>query len=430
MRNIEALRPPHIALYGQCGFGNFGNDATLEVVLASLRRALPGARFTAVVREPATVAASLDVPAITFYPPPHFPPRNEHGLLRALRRAANDVVRTVAAARFLRTADYLILAGGGRFDDFNSTPMAQPYWKWKWVMLARFWRVPVEFVAIGAGPVDFGLSKWFYARVARAATRRSFRDEESRDYVARALGVDTSGDEVVADLVFAFPARGQIPGPASPVATVGVGVMEYNNRRGAKGGADDAYPLYVDKLTALCLGLLERGRRIRILIGETCDMSTANDLHARLAAQAPDRMADVALDAAANMHDVFDQIGRTDAVIATRFHNVLAALALGRPTLSIGYASKNDRLMEDFGLGAYCQSLETLDVERALVQFDELAANAQAHGARIRARATELRRMMDDCLERLAARISSAAFLPAPAGATPVRRPRGAAINT
>lgn len=398
-------RPPHIALYSQCGFGNFGNDATLELVLSHLRRQLPQAQFTCVVRNPDVVAAQLDVPAIGFYPEPRFLPKNEPKPLKALRRGANESVRLAAAFKFLRTIDYMIIPGGGRFDDFNSLATEQPYWLWKWTRLARLLGAPVELLSTGAGPVDFELSKWFYRGVARAVSRRSFRDVESQTYVAETLGVDTSGDEVTPDLVFAFPTPANFPPAAAPVRTVGVGVMEYNNRRGAKGGADDEYGRYLDNIAAFSRGVLARGYKVKILIGETCDASAAHDLHARLKETVSEHSDQFELCPAANLHDVLAQIAACDLVAATRFHNIVGALLMGCPALSLGYASKNLRVMEQFGLSPYCQTIETCDTDRLLAQFDALCAAAGALGPGLRTQAAILRRDAQTALDQLTQRI-------------------------
>ncbi len=63
-------------------------------------------------------------------------------------------------------------------------------------------------------------------------------------------------------------------------------------------------------------------------------------------------------------------------VVATRYHNVLCALKLAKPTLSTGYAAKNVVLMTDMGLSEYCQFVNALDVSRLIEQFKELSRAA------------------------------------------------------
>jgi polysaccharide pyruvyl transferase WcaK-like protein len=64
-------------------------------------------------------------------------------------------------------------------------------------------------------------------------------------------------------------------------------------------------------------------------------------------------------------------------VVATRYHNVMCALKLEKPVISIGYAAKNVAIMTDAGLGEYCQHSNTLDVDRLIEQFTELESRAE-----------------------------------------------------
>ena len=78
------------------------------------------------------------------------------------------------------------------------------------------------------------------------------------------------------------------------------------------------------------------------------------------------------------------QIAATDVVVATRYHNVVCALKLGKPTVSVGYAEKNDVLMAEMGLGGFCQHVERLDLDRLIEQFTQLVADRQRYEPGIR----------------------------------------------
>jgi polysaccharide pyruvyl transferase WcaK-like protein len=78
------------------------------------------------------------------------------------------------------------------------------------------------------------------------------------------------------------------------------------------------------------------------------------------------------------------QINDTDIVVATRFHNIVCALKLARPTISIGYESKNDAVMAELGLGEFCQSIESLDLEQLETEFSELLNKKEHYRAIIR----------------------------------------------
>ena len=63
-------------------------------------------------------------------------------------------------------------------------------------------------------------------------------------------------------------------------------------------------------------------------------------------------------------------------MVAIRYHNVMCALKLGKPTISIGYAAKNASIMADAGLRDFCQSANTLDVDRLIRRFTELESRS------------------------------------------------------
>ena len=74
--------------------------------------------------------------------------------------------------------------------------------------------------------------------------------------------------------------------------------------------------------------------------------------------------------------ELMRQIASVDAVVASRFHNVLCALMLAKPTLSVGYAAKFEVLMEEVGLAEFCQSARSVDVDRLIEQFTELESRS------------------------------------------------------
>lgn len=102
-------------------------------------------------------------------------------------------------------------------------------------------------------------------------------------------------------------------------------------------------------------------------------------------------------------------------VVATRFHNVMCALKLGKPTISLGYAPKNVSLMEDMGQAEFIQSANALDVG-LIEQFTE----AERRSAQLRAVMAERTAANARLLDQQFARLSELLFSGA---AAPLRRP-------
>ena len=84
-----------------------------------------------------------------------------------------------------------------------------------------------------------------------------------------------------------------------------------------------------------------------------------------------------------SMPDVLRCIAPTDLVVATRFHNLVAALIQHKPMISVGYAEKNDALMQSVGLGEFCQHVDRFDLARLQEQFGRMVADWRRYRAQV-----------------------------------------------
>jgi polysaccharide pyruvyl transferase WcaK-like protein len=384
-----------VALYGLFGIGNTGNDASLQVMLDALRKRLPGVRFTIVTREPDNVPGAPDVTVR---------PIRADAAIRArwlgpLKKLINEANRWRLARSFLKTADCLLIPGTGTLDDFQASTASYAYPLWLWGSSAKAAGKPLMMVSIGAGPVERPWSRRLFSAVAGMAAFRSYRDENSRIFTHDVLKVDTSADAVTPDLVMAMEVN-----PPPPVAgepqTIGVGVINYHSWRGDS--SPSVYEAYMAKLTAFCRDRLAEGKSIRILLGETHDSPVADDLAARL--NAPERVTAARVSTLAGL---CEEIGKTDMVVASRYHTIIAAMLCGRPAISIGYARKNRAVMKDFGLGRFCQEIGDFDPALLNQHYQAILADAPAIRQRQLARRAELRSSVEAHLDLVASRISA-----------------------
>jgi polysaccharide pyruvyl transferase WcaK-like protein len=221
---------------------------------------------------------------------------------------------------------------------------------------------------------------------ARAAHYRSYRDTISKTFM-ESIGFDTRNDPVYPDIAFRLPAplSARRQETAYRAITVGVGVMAYHGWRNddsARGAA--IYADYLGKMTTFVCWLLDRGYLVRILMGDEADRPTVDDLFRAVRSTRPDRAEDAIVFAPAHtLQDVMQQMAGTDVVVATRYHNIVCALRVGKPTISIGYAGKNDALLAEVGLAEFCQHIERLDVELLKSQTAQLVSDRAAFEQRI-----------------------------------------------
>ena len=373
--------PKRIGLFGLFGCGNSGNDGSLEAMLTFLRDLRPDAHVTCIcpmpdkVSEDYRVLALLDRPSSTDF----------NSFVRSLNRWLH-ILGWIYTIRQVRKLDLLIVPGTGILDDYLTGPWGMPYVLFRWCLSAKLSGTEVWFVSIGAGPIHHPLSRWLMKRAATVAQYRSYRDGVSKDFMM-SVGFDARIDPVYPDLAFRLPAHRYLtPRRADGEAlTVALGIMSYGGWGHDHDRGADIFAGYLKKVTRFLTWLLDRGHNVRILTGDTADQHAVQLLMTAVAAEGrtvpPERLA---AEPILSLHDVMRQIALTDIVVATRFHNVVCALKLGRPTISIGYADKNDALLADMGLGDFCQHIESLDVDLLIKQFITLAGQRGEHEERIR----------------------------------------------
>lgn len=359
-----------IALLGQFGSGNSGNDGSLEAMIRFLRDAVPEAEVVGVCPAPEAISRRYGIPATGIGSSPAAGGITDR-LNRILRGVPHRLGNLVEALRRTRGFDWLVVPGTGILDDYRDNPFGWPFVLLRWCLAARINGARIAFVSVGAGPIRHPLSRHFLKAAAGLAGYRSYRDQVSRDFI-ESIGLDVSRDPVVADIVFALTLPERTHRRSSSRLRVGLGVMSYRGWSKKDEHGDAIYQAYLDRLARFAAWLLEQDHDVRLLTGDRDDWTAVEDLRARLASMGCDRHRDIVAEPAFSLGDLTRQMGTTDAVVASRYHNVVCALKLGLPTISLSYAEKNDALLAECGLEEFCQHVETFDVGRLTEQFDRL----------------------------------------------------------
>lgn len=354
-------------MFGLLGSGNLGNDGSLAAVLGHLRSAHPGAAVDAFCGGPDEVRARFGIPATPLnWNPREY--RTASGLAAVVLKALGKVVDVVRTAAWVRRHDVVIVPGMGVLETtLPLRPWGFPYALFLLSLWGRVFGTRVALVSVGANVIDDRATRWLVTRAARWAAYRSYRDEPSREAMA-AMGVDVSRDEVYPDLAFALP----VPDAAPLAGTVGVGVMAYHGGNDDRAHGEQIYSTYVAALTDFVRWLRDSGRDVRLFVGDRADHAVVARLRSTL---------DVTVSSAATLDELLSEMSGVDAVVATRYHNVLCALRASTPVVSVGYARKNDVLMADMGLGEFCQPIRELDVpllKKQLVALEQRANELRA----------------------------------------------------
>ncbi|MFC1404185.1 MULTISPECIES: polysaccharide pyruvyl transferase family protein [Streptacidiphilus] len=356
--------PVRVGVFGLLGSGNLGNDGSLEAVLGYLRAQHPEARVDALCGGPEAVTTRFGIPAVRM----HWYTGEYRTASRAGAIAGKglgkfvDIVRTAA---WVRRHDVVIVPGMGVLEaTLPLRPWGFPYSLFLLCASGRLFGTRVALVSVGAATIGRRSVRTLVSWSGRLAAYRSYRDAQSRDAM-RAMGVDTSHDEVYPDLAFSLPSP-QSSAPTGPGGPVGVGVMAFHGGNDDRARAEQIHRRYLDGMTRFIRTLVEEGRTVRLITGDDVDIPAVAEV-----LDAVDSPL-VTLAEMASLADLMKEVAAVDTVVATRYHNLICALKVGTPTLALCYAAKSEALLQGMGLGEFCHPAREVDADRLLEQFREL----------------------------------------------------------
>ena len=393
-------RAPRVGLFGPLGSGNIGNDGSMEAVLTYLRTAHPDADLDAMCAGPDRMESRYGVDATPLQWHQNY--ERASGVTAMLVKALGKGLDPFRIARWVRRQDVVIVPGAGAFEaTLPIRPWGLPYSLLLMCASGRIFGTKVAFVSVGANVIDKRLTRWLSTAAARLAFYRSYRDVLSQDAM-RQRGLDAAKDPVFPDLVFALPTP---PHDAGDPQTVGVGVMAYYGSNDDRAKADEIHARYMETMKLFVRWLADHDYRIRLFAGDNrFDDDVVQEILADLRSHKPDMESAWAVgDPVTSLGDLMREIAPVGSVVAIRYHNVISALKLSKPTLTLSYATKHDVLMASMGLSEFCLSASDLDLDQLKKRFEHM----QAHSAELRAAVSEHNATTMEHLDRQFALLSA-----------------------
>jgi polysaccharide pyruvyl transferase WcaK-like protein len=361
-----------VGLFGLLASGNSGNDVSMETMLAYLRDAHPQARVDAMSGGAERMRTHYGVDAIPLIWYQRFEGRAS-GLPAGLLKALGKGIDTVRIMSWVRRHDVVFVPGAGALEaTLPTNAWGFPYALFTLGAAGKLFGTKVAFISVGADTINKPATRWLSNATARLISYRSYRDEFSRDAM-RSRGVDVSADRVYPDLAFGMPVP---PHDAGDPQTVGVGVMAYYGGNDDRQQAAQIHSDYVAKMTAFTGWLIDHGHRVRLFGGDSkFDNDVAELVLADVRRERPGLEPDqVTVLPAATFADLMQGMSRVGMVVATRYHNVICALKLGKPAIALGYSRKFVSLMEDMGLAEFTVPASSFELDQLIERFQELAS--------------------------------------------------------
>lgn len=413
---------PAFGLYGPYGWGNLGDAAIQEAMLANLRARHPDARFVGISLNPANTTAIHGIEAVpilrSWRPPrpaapaggdatPAPPPATAHWkesplfrLLRAVLRPLRDALAGLRFfarnVEFLGGLDRLVISGGGQITDDWGGPFDHPWSMFQWVLAARLAGTPVSVVSVGAGPIHAEWSRHLFFAALRLAAERSVRDDESLEFL-RSEGC-LLPVSVSADLALSLPVAVREE-PADYLAVVGLSPMSYLHPQAGVWPVHDAegYRRHLDRLEKVARSALDAGHRVVLFCNQIrSDRYAFDELverlgpHPRLTAE-PTR----------DLQHLLAQIASVDVVVTSRLHGVILSFLQAVPVIALSYDDKIDAVMRQFDQMEFCLDIDRTDDARLQERLNTLIAGCDRIRPRLAATARARRELLEAQYDRL-----------------------------
>jgi polysaccharide pyruvyl transferase WcaK-like protein len=440
--------PRRIGILGHVGNQNLGDEAIIAAVIQNVRDRIPAAELTGFTTHPDDTGVRHGIPA---YPirrlrrgipasapgakgsvatSPLMPPASSAGppdargairewlrrvpLLYALGRRAVAAARGVAGGpaevrflitsfRRLRRIDLLIVAGSNQLSDYYGGPWGFPYTLFKWSLLARLGGARVAYLSVGAGPIRSLLSRILLGGAVRQAAYRSYRDGGSREAVA-ALGLrheNAVAPDLAHSLRFERPHRE--PPPTGAPLTVGINPVPYFDARYWAEEDAHVYDRYVDVLAAFAAWLQGRGHVVRFFPTQLrADAPVIEDVRRRMQeGSSPSARPIPVKPSVGCFKELLALIAEMDLVVAGRFHGIILAHLMGKPTIGIAYRRSTVDLFDDLELAEFAVDIRKLTVEGLAARLTALESHRVEIAERLARRMDEYRETLGRQYDRL-----------------------------
>lgn len=402
-----------VAVIGSALSGNKGAAAMLESGIQQISARHPEARFVLLSMYPRSDAEQNEYPAMRVLDAS--PLRlgvliNSaallHRLLPPLRPAIRSAVPEIAA---LATADVLLDQGGITFVDGRTKFLVYNVAS---ILPALLVGTPVVKCAQAMGPFRTPLNrlaaKALLPRVAAIVSRGAVTHEHL-------VGLGLTNVTAGADLAFTLEVTDHDAALAQDAVDMTffddgevVGVSPSAVLRKAAEAAGEDYVAEVRRMIDHLTGTL--GKKV-LLVAHSAransdkthnnDLPLCREIYAGVAS--PDRV--LFPDAELSSQALRYLIGRCHVFVASRFHAMVSSLAMGVPTLVIGWSHKYREVLDMFGLAEWAMSHDTYtdatfaDRIGALLD-DQAAVRARLAAALPQVKATALEQV--DVIERVA----------------------------
>jgi polysaccharide pyruvyl transferase WcaK-like protein len=392
-----------IGLLDHMGYGNLGDAATQEALIANIRSRVPDAEIVGFSLNPHDTQERHNIVSysITHWHPglrvdesiaapqeskPRFQLKSTlkkipviSPLIRRMLNLGREIAHLARTFTLVRNLDTLIIAGGGQLGDLWRGPWSHPYNVFKFCLLTTLARRRLIFLNVGAGPLKHPLSKVLAKYSIQMANYVSFRDMQSQALIEQ-IGVKRK-THVYPDSAYALDiSKHESVGDLRARPVVGINPIGFCDPRIWPRQDLAVYVQYLDKLAEFVQWLLREDYDVRIYSAEaSVDAYAIEDLKDRfLTSFSPAQIEKICMQPSETVEDLLNEMASFDLVVTSKFHGVIFAHLLGKPVVALSYHHKIDDLMHAVGHPQHCLGIESFDLQKLTEAIVDLRANTPA----------------------------------------------------
>ena len=396
-----------IGLLNHLGYGNLGDDGSLDAVIQNIRRRWPQAVIRGLPLNAYDTERRYGISSYATRRDSNIPPRlgrasnsgvtlkvklkaafGKYRFFFMILRAINTVIirmpkKCLRQLYFLvrspfitRSLDLLIIWGGGQLRDSCSGSWTYAFTMFKWILLAKIWHVKCYIINVGAGPLDLPLSRFFVRQVLALADYVSLRDEKSQMLVQELGFMGRTHVRPHSGYSLDIPAHDLCVLKSRGKASVGLAPMEYSD------------PRLIRTLALFGSWLIKNEYDVALFCSDIgSDPSAVEEVESILRTHT-DIASQHSIGSLCRVHqwsteELLSNMASMDYVVTCRFHGVVYAHMLNKPVLAISYHPKVATLMKDIKLSEYCVDIRTVDPDVLTHTFVSLVGNRDYVKARM-----------------------------------------------
>ncbi len=325
----------NILIAGYHGFGNCGDEATLQAMTVNIRDMASDVRITALSYKPELTKTEYNIESVQRF--------NALQVLNAIRHS-----------------DIILSGGGTLLQDGTSTRSLLYYLSI--IRIAKLFRKRVMLYANGIGPVNGRFNRKLIKLVVNKADIITLREHMSQKDL-KEIGVSKPDIFVTADPAFTLKAVSdeaasrflELEGVPRDKDIVGVSVRSWTK---AKGGES-----YIKELAAVCDRLVKDGKTVLLI---PMQFPRDVDISLRLMGQMSERA--YILDKEYTPAEILGIIGQVKVMLSMRLHTLIFAAVKRVPMVGIVYDPKVEYYLKllNMPVGG--------DVRREVIDRDKISA--------------------------------------------------------